>query len=261
MRKIAFISDIHFDEQFPIDCGIDAKKNWNRIITDLKSKKINEIIFGGDIGAQTGHQYFTQTLKDFSVKFILGNHDAFTQVSKFYNPYNRTDELYYSFDDNYNKYLFLDSSSAKLSEKQLDWIKENIKAEKPLIVFIHHPVIEVKTAIDKMYPLLNRDIIKSLFESIKQPVTLFCGHYHMNDELHENNIRQIITQSSSYQIEKETNELSINNTEFGYRIIEIEKNNIKTELVTFKNQNKVVQTQNKWYSASVFQRLIKLRLA
>lgn len=235
MKKIAFISDIHFDEQFPADCGVDAKKNWERIIADLKSKNITEIIFGGDIGSPTAHPYLTRTLADFSVKYILGNHDEFAHVSKFYNPCNCTDELYYSSADAYYKYLFLDSSSEKISEKQLEWIRAELQEEKPFVVFIHHPIIEVKTAVDVMFPLLNRDIVKTLFKSIHQPVTLFCGHYHMNDEQRENNIRQIITPASSYLIEKETKNttgLTINNTAFGYRIIEFDKHNIKTEVVT-----------------------------
>lgn len=234
MEKIAFISDIHLDEQFPIDQGVNTRKNWERIIADLKSKNINRIIFGGDIGAPSSHSYFLQTLKDFEVKFILGNHDEFTHVSKFYNPDNSNGELYYFMEDKYNVYLFLDSSSNKISEKQLTWVREKMKAEKPFIIFIHHPVFEVKTAIDKIYPLLNRDALRAIFESSKHPITLFCGHYHMNNELRENNIRQIITQASSYLIEKDTAKLTVNNSEFGYRIIEIEKNHIKTETVTLR---------------------------
>lgn len=234
MEKIAFLSDIHLDEQFPIDQGVNTRKNWERIIADLKSKNINRIIFGGDIGAPSAHQYFIQSLKDFSVNFILGNHDEFIHVSKFYNPNNSDEDLYYSLEDDYNNYLFLDSSSNSISKKQLNWIKEKMKVEKPFVVFIHHPVLEVKTAIDKIYPLLNRDALRAIFESSKQSVTLFCGHYHMNDELWENNIRQIITQASSYLIEKDTAELAVNNSEFGYRIIEIEKNLIKTETVTLR---------------------------
>lgn len=233
MKKIAFLSDIHFDEQFPVDCGVDVKKNWDRIIADLKSRGIKEIVFGGDIGAQTAHEYFIQTLKDFSVKLILGNHDEFTHVSKFYNPNKGTDELYYSLEDDYNKYFFLDSSSGKLSDKQLDWIKVNLNVPKSFVVFIHHPIIEVKTAIDQMFPLENRESIKAIFKSIEQSVTIFCGHYHMNDERQENNVRQIISHASSYQIEKESMELVIDNAEFGYRIIEIEKTTINTQLVTF----------------------------
>ena len=231
MEKIAFITDIHLDEQFPIDHGIDAKENWRKVIADLKSRKINKIIFGGDIGAETGHDFFFKTLEDFNFKLILGNHDNFHEVSKFYNPNKTHNELYYSIDDQYNRFIFLDTSTEKLSKIQLNWLQENLQTEKCILLFIHHPILEVQTPIDKLFPLKNRNEIKEILEKSKNQVTIFCGHYHMNDERIENNIKQIITQASSYQIEKETDEITIAASRFGYRIIKIEKNLIETELV------------------------------
>lgn len=56
----------------------------------------------------------------------------------------------------------------------------------------------------------------------------------MNDERDYKNIKQIITHSLSFQIEKEANELIKSSSTFGYRIIEISGKRIKTELVTFR---------------------------
>jgi hypothetical protein len=49
-KKIAYITDIHLDEQLPIDQGVDTRKNWEIILNDVSKKGIKEIIFGGDIG-------------------------------------------------------------------------------------------------------------------------------------------------------------------------------------------------------------------
>ncbi|MGC6430925.1 MAG: metallophosphoesterase family protein [Jejuia sp.] len=235
MRKIAFITDTHFDEQFTLDALLDARKNWEIILDDLQSRKITELIIGGDIGNATSHKYFFESLKDYSFHLLLGNHDSFIKLSKFHNSKNTTEELYYSFEDEYYRYIFLDTSSYKVSEKQLTWLTQELRTHKKILIFIHHPILEVKTIVDKNYPLKNRKQIKNILESIKKPVTVFCGHYHTNDEQIENNIRQIITQSASYQFEKNINHLNILNSEFGYRIIEIEQNNIRTKLVTFIN--------------------------
>lgn len=233
MRKIAFITDTHFDEQFTLDCGADSRKNWEIIIADLLSRGITEIIIGGDIGDNTSYKYFFDSLKEFTVHLLLGNHDKFVEINKFRNLQNGNEELFYSFEDEYNRYIFLDTSSYNLSEKQFTWLKFELQTEKAIIIFIHHPILKVKTIIDKKYPLKNRKELKFVLESIKKPVTVFCGHYHMNDEQTEKNIKQIITQSASYQFEKNITQENIVNSEFGYRIIEIEQDNIKTELVNF----------------------------
>jgi len=212
-----------------------VKENWRRIIADLKLKNITDIIFGGDIGAETGYKLFFETLENFSINLVLGNHDNFNQVSKYFNPHKNENELYYFFEDDHNRFIFLDTSTEKLNDNQLTWLKKNLETEKSLILFIHHPILKVPTKIDELYPLKNRVEIKNMLVKTKKSITIFSGHYHMNDEQIENNVRQIITQSSSYQIEKTTNEISINAFDFGYRIIEIEQNLIKTELVNFKN--------------------------
>ena len=52
-KKIAYITDIHLDEQLPIDQGVDTRKNWEIILNDVSKKGIKEIIFGGDLGEKT----------------------------------------------------------------------------------------------------------------------------------------------------------------------------------------------------------------
>lgn len=235
MRKITFITDPHFDEAFTEEQSVDARKNWETIIADVASKGITEIIIGGDIGSPTAYPYFFESLRPFSFRLLLGNHDTLEGVSKFYNPPEHREELYYSLEDENQRCLFLDSSSYKISEQQLSWLESNLETEKSILVFIHHPILEVKTPVDREHSLKNRVEVKSLLESTTKPITLLCGHYHMNDERTDKNIRQLITQSASYQFEKNASQINIINSEFGYRIIEIGENTIKTEVVTFKN--------------------------
>lgn len=66
MQKNAFITDIHLDEAFPKEAGVDSHKNWNWILNDLQSKNIQEVIFGGDIGEYTSNNYFFESLKAFN---------------------------------------------------------------------------------------------------------------------------------------------------------------------------------------------------
>lgn len=234
MKRIAFITDLHLDEQFPVDNNVIPTKNFETVLNDIENRKINEVIFGGDIGRATAHNYFFKKLENLSVNLVLGNHDKFEKVKEHFVKDSNREELYYKNEDENYQYFFLDTSADELSKIQLQWIQSELNEKKKLILFIHHPVLEIDTPIDKIYPLKNREELKSILLNFKNDVTIFCGHYHMNDEQEFKNIKQYITQSMSFQAVKNTNEIVIDNLNFGYRIIEISNNKIETELINFK---------------------------
>ena len=49
-KKIAYITDLHLDEDFPKEMGVDSRSNWKVILKDVSNRNIDEIVFGGDIG-------------------------------------------------------------------------------------------------------------------------------------------------------------------------------------------------------------------
>ncbi len=234
MKRIAFISDIHLEEQFPLDNNINPTKNFETILTDIRSREINEVIFGGDIGEQTAHKYFFEKLQNLSVNLILGNHDKFENVKKHFIKDENHHELYYKIEDETYQYLYLDTSVDELSKTQLSWLQNVLNENKELILFVHHPILEIDTPVDKMYPLKNREELKSFLLTFKKSVTIFCGHYHMNDEQEFKNIKQYTTQSMSFQLVKNATAIEVDNKNFGYRVIEIHNDKIETELINFK---------------------------
>lgn len=239
MKTVAYISDIHLDEQYPADIGADPRSNWQLILADINSKGISEIIFGGDIGASSSYKYFFNSLNGFSknLKITLGNHDSYKEIKKYYKNDidQRKDELYYSLEDDSYEYFFLDSSSSKISSNQLEWLEKRLhfSSKKP-VIFIHHPVLKVDTFLDTEYPLNNREAVKKLFLKQKQDIIIFCGHYHMDDKSEFNNIIQFITPAGSYQAVKEADNLELNTNLFGYRIINFGKGEINSDTVWFK---------------------------
>jgi 3',5'-cyclic-AMP phosphodiesterase len=233
MKHIAFLTDVHLDEPFPLENNVNPYRNLERVVEDIVNRKIEHIVFGGDIGAYTGHQWFFDMLKPFSTNLILGNHDKFEEVTTYFKINEKHDELYYQYDNETYRFIFLDTSSEELSHEQVAWLRLNLRTNKNLVLFIHHPVIEIDTPIDKLYPLKNRETVLSVLIESGKNITLFCGHYHMNDERTYKNIRQIVTQSLSYQLVKNTDEIEIDNANFGYRIIAFGTDKIETHLVNF----------------------------
>lgn len=235
MKKIAFITDVHLDEQFSNDNNVLPRKNLETALADITKQGITEIILGGDIGEASAHNYFFNALKQFSLKLILGNHDKFDDVKKHFNIGENKKELYYKVEEGSYRYLFLDTSSDEITSSQLQWLKSELESEKKIILFIHHPILSINTPVDKMYPLKNREQLKSILLEYKKNVTVFCGHYHMNDEQIFENIKQITTQSLSFQLVKNATEISVDNSNFGYRIIDIYDDKIETHLINFKS--------------------------
>lgn len=233
MRQIAFITDIHLDEQFPLDNNVNSKNNFETVLADIEKRKIKEVIFGGDIGEPTAHKYFFDKLQNFSSNFILGNHDKFEFVKTHFQKEPTKKELYYKLEDENYQYIFLDTSVDELSKTQLDWLQNELTENKELMLFVHHPVLEIETPVDKIYPLKNREELKTVLLNFKNNITVFCGHYHMNDEQEYKNIKQYTTQSMSFQLVKNTTEIEVDNKFFGYRIINIQNGKIGTELINF----------------------------
>jgi 3',5'-cyclic-AMP phosphodiesterase len=234
MKRVAFITDIHLDEQFPIDHQVNSKKNFEIVLADLECRKITDVIFGGDIGESTAHEYFFDKLQNLSVNLILGNHDQFEKVKEHFVRDKNRDELYYKIEDSDYQYIFLDTSTDELSKIQFDWLKDELNEQKELILLIHHPILEIDTPVDRLYPLKNRSDVKTILLNFKNKVTIFCGHYHMNDEQQFEHISQYTTQSMSFQLQKDAEEIEVDNSTFGYRIIDIYAHKVETEIVNFR---------------------------
>lgn len=233
MKQIAFLTDVHLNEQFPLDHNVNPGENLKRVRRDVSERNIEEIIFGGDIGDASSHPGFFDMLKPYKLKLILGNHDQFKEVKKYFNPNPDRAELYYTSEDAYFKCIYLDSSSEEVSHEQLEWLKTELITDKKLILFIHHPIVEIDSPIDKLYPLKNRDRIKSVLTDVEKDILLFCGHYHMNDERTFRNVKQYTNHAISFQIVKNAEDLQIDNQNFGYTILKFEADTIETETVHF----------------------------
>lgn len=237
MIKIAYLTDVHIDEEFPKSLGVNARYNWEILLRDVRKRGIREIVFGGDMGEPSTNKWFFETLKDFEISITLGNHDHFGEVMKcFQNPaFIGKDELYYSFEkDNYLR-IYLDSSNELITDKQFTWLEDQLKANCKILLFIHHAIFPVETPIDQKHFLRGRERIQQLLVNSGRDIAVFCGHYHMNDEQNIENVTQYITSAVSYQVIKSDDSVKVSSDYFGYRVINIDEDGLKTEIVRFDN--------------------------
>lgn len=238
MKIIAHITDIHLDEAFSIEQGINPRENWALILEDVAARNIKNIVFGGDIGEPASNKWFFDSFKpySFNVDITLGNHDVFTEAGKHYSNQwmGKTDGLYYSYEDEYFRYIFLDSSINSISDSQFLWFEQQLDTPKKIMLHIHHPVLEVDTAADKKYSLSGREKIQDALRKHHKDVVILCGHYHMAHVQTKGNITQYITPASSFQMERNRNTIQISTQTFGYSIIQISEDTINTETILFR---------------------------
>lgn len=241
MKIIAYLNDIHLDEAEPLEHGIKPQQNWKRLLDDIALHKVNEVVFGGDIGGKNAYPWFFASLNSWgnNFKLLIGNHDNYDEAIKYYsNPFlNNHGELYYSYQDDYAKYIVLDSSSAWISPVQLEWLKQELVTPKRIVLFIHHPVLGVDTPVDRLYPLKNREQVKDALLICPNKISVFCAHYHMPDTQTYHNIKQYITPAASYQIKKQAADIEVDAGHYGYRLIYINEEHITSKVILLNNLN------------------------
>lgn len=228
--KIAHITDIHMDEPFPVTRGVNAKTNWERLLADVKARQIEKVIFGGDVGARSSLDYFFQSLEDFDLNISPGNHDLDLEgIPHLKDPEGK--DGYYSFkDDGQTRFIFMDSSTGQVSNEQRNWLRTCLDTNLQIVLAIHHPILAIPSYIDSRHALKDRESLQSLLKEIGKEITILCGHYHLEDERREDNIRQLVTPSASYLIEK-SEELIFRDNVFGYRILEISPQQVKSNVI------------------------------
>ncbi len=239
MIRIAQITDIHLDEKYPFEHGVKADANWINILNDISKREIDQIIFTGDIGSKESNRWFFNSLKKFTAKFkfTLGNHDTFPIIKDYYNMKQNhgRSELFYSIEEEYFKFVFMDSSSARITQHQFNWFQKEIITDKKIILFVHHPILETGSTPQKEFPFYDAVKIKNELLKHTTEVHIFCGHLHFDDEAEEENIQQFVTPSACYQAKKHSEKTEFENASYGYRLIEINKDKIESEVILFEH--------------------------
>ncbi|MEO9802438.1 MAG: metallophosphoesterase [Reichenbachiella sp.] len=237
--QTALITDLHAEEDFPLEYGVDAWKNWDILLKDIKKRNIKEIVFLGDIGSMNAHQRLFESMNELTFKYrlVLGNHDDFAEVTQTYQlePISKKEAWYWSEESEVFKMIGLDTSTDAITQIQLDFLKREIQTGKDLILFIHHPVLQTNTIPQKEYPLEGADDIKEILLGHSGRVHIYCGHLHMDDVQTEANISQTITPASSLQLKKQSEKSEVDHIDFGYRILDFSNPILPSEVIWFKS--------------------------
>jgi Icc protein len=229
---LAQITDLHIDNTVPELSHIDARANALAVLDSLQKQGVRQLALTGD-HAETyqGTEWFLEQVEQrgFQYRVILGNHDVF-------EPYLERNLLQphpYFFEEMEGfRIFFLDSGNYWVDPVQLAWFKEGLASTSlEILVFIHHPVLDCGgTMMDTRYPLQNRDEVRQILVDNGREIGLFCGHYHTDAIIRQDNITQYVTPSTLYQLKKYSERPETDNENIGYRIISLENGKFETKI-------------------------------
>lgn len=233
-RSFAFVTDTHLDDAFTRSHQVPVREELVLLLQEIAGKGIREVVIGGDIGEPSSHPFLFDVLKQYTpeYKIILGNFDKLEDIRQHYLPPGLVDgTMCYSEDRDGFRYIFLDTSAEVISDAQLQWLEQQVKTAGRILLFLHHPVVEIPVLVDGLQPLKGREKVKALLLEHPHAVYVFCGHIHVTDQRQEHNIHQTVTPATSVQFVKEATELEADLSYFGYSIITIAGDTVTTEII------------------------------
>ena len=203
--KFVQLSDVHFStlgHNTTFKLTGDSPKLFDDAISQINEmQNISFVMFTGDLIDKSFEKQlraFMEHVKNLNQKwyYAYGNHDTcvggyltpelFRSIVKEGNPDFTFDENYYSFEPQKGyKVIVLDSiirdritSNGEISEKQLNWLDNELKAsqDKTVLIFTHVPLIEPFSSPN--HRLNNSNAVREVIESYKNPIGVFQGHYH-----------------------------------------------------------------------------------
>ena len=141
-------------------------------------------------------------LKDTDIKWYhaIGNHEVsfggkdFDTYMNYFLTYTGHPKVYYSFENEGNKFIILGTESgaeslyANLSKEQMDWLRSelaSVQDGKNIFIFIHQPLKDttsgtlsyVNPKVQCWYGVANNDEMRDLLKKYPN-VIIFCGHGH-----------------------------------------------------------------------------------
>lgn len=186
---LTLVADPHIAASPADTHGVDTKANYNRVVQRVRELRPDRVVLLGDYSdrhpRRADVEWVCSRMRLAEVPFdvIVGNHDSGRHVAEVCGPRSGLigERLYFRRDLDGLRALFLDTSTGRLDQEQLDWLQLNVSgARGPLLVFMHHPPVHAGVPyMDDNHALrdLAGELHNVLFSGVK-PVHVFCGHYH-----------------------------------------------------------------------------------
>lgn len=192
--NIALVSDLHVGAEEKFYFGINVRHNAELILKEAVRSNPDLLVLGGDLaldhGERPAYEWFSEQLHqtNLPIAILSGNHDKSDVLCEVLGCGNllKGGELYYAMSVKGFPLFFLDSSTNRVSQQQLDWlVKEAGELSREALLFVHHPPTLCDARfMDDNWPLRNIDDVQSALLRVPNIRHIFSGHYHTTKTIH-----------------------------------------------------------------------------
>jgi len=242
--KIIQITDLHVGEEEDDSHGVAVRRNFLKILSKAKMCQPDLLVLTGDLclhdGKVTIYNWQKKSLDALGIPYeiIAGNHDDSVLIATVFGKekYLQEKELYFKKKIGNKTCFFLDSAIGKLSDEQLSWLKNELKAlSESIVIFIHHPILNGQVAfMERKYAMQEREKIQEILFHYQHPVLTFCGHYHVEKTISEKNITLQITPSTYVQIDDKALDFTVDHYQIAFREIIFDGAQVSTSVRYFE---------------------------
>lgn len=230
--RIVQLTDLHVGAAGELGYGVDVRANFLKILQAAKDLQPDRLVITGDLCMNTGvedaYQWIKAQLDKTAIPYevISGNHDDPAMMAEVFDlqSFLRQGELYFSREWNGRQVLFLDTTVAGMTEKQLEWLRRQLSLmQDDALIFMHHPpMLAHMPWMDAHYPFQMRDAFTNICFAHSYPINVFCGHYHIEKTVQQHNLTMHLTPSCYFQIDPHSPEFKIDHYQIALREIEID---------------------------------------
>lgn len=246
--RILHLTDLHLfaDPQERL-MDVPTRQTFHDVLEHVRSHQadFDRLVVTGDLAHDERREtYFVlrDLLGDWTARglFIPGNHDhrpslqeAFPERTAFVG-----DALPFSSPAGNWQLIGLDSHvpgevGGRLDNEQMFWLKRELgeHADRPTILFLHHPPYSVDTPWLDRIGLQNPEILTGLIDRAPQVRAVCCGHVHQEYRRRVGQAEFLTTPSTCAQFAPGTDDLVIDSRPPGYRVFDLGEEALQSEVV------------------------------
>ena len=240
------ITDLHIGHEGDETHGVDVRENFLKILKEIETRQPDSLVLTGDLCLMDGnvdiYAWIKKHLDKLSIPYevIAGNHDdsailakAFGKIADLHDT-----ELFFKRRIGNKTCLFLDSSIGELSSNQLLWLgKELRELQEDVLIFMHHPPVNGGVVfMEKKYAMRGREQLQSVLFNYGQAVTVFCGHYHVEKTICQQNTTVHITPSTYVQINDKAEDFTVDHHRIALREINFDNYAVRSTVRYFNGR-------------------------
>mgnify|MGYP001233972687 CR=1 FL=1 len=245
--EIIQITDLHITKN--VANTKNACKPYLTLSKTLKHIKehypqVKDLVITGDLSndySKESYEAIKELLKiyEFNIFILPGNHDCLEHIQAICDSQISTDSIdlrsfnivAFNFDTHVPGKI-----NGRLKKVEINEFNEKLNNNShidKIIIFTHHPVTRINSRwIDKHICENSDELIELMLSQNNKEFKIFSGHVHQEFYYRKNNIEFFTTPSTCYQFKKKSEDFSLeDNVSYGYRVITLHDNNIKTKVV------------------------------